>query len=183
MKSYIVVYLSSPDCYHCNVLSTFWEKNTNGESVVDTLKKIDPTITVTNIVCSDKMGTFDYTKGPKQLSQWYSSQKKHWYPMILLLDYDNWNSAMKNPFYSYKNLMSGVYIFNGTIINDQLEFFKKYDHSSPNGYKLWLADCINIINTMNLLDTKNIVDAKNTLSNYNTNGVCDNLINLISKPK
>lgn len=178
MKSNIVVYLSSPDCYHCGVLSSFWDKNPNGDCVVDTLKKIDPTLTVTNIVCSDKNGTFDYTKGPKQLTQWYSSQKKHWYPMILLLNHNNWNLAMSNPFYSYKNLMNGAYIFNGAIINDQLEFVKKYDHSTVQGYKLWLADCIN---TFNLMNNKNIIDDKITTNA--DNGVCDSLINLISKPK
>ena len=136
----IVILYKSNGCRHCTALSDIWDTppNRGEDSVVMAMKKVYPKLRVFVVTATDNSGKFDENIAPKGLTKY-----NKWFPMILLIPGNLWDTAMSK--LGPKNdvlLTDGVQILNATLKNDNLDYVQKYDIRKPEQFGKWLTEAL-----------------------------------------
>lgn len=135
----VIVFYKYPLCNHCRDVSNIWDTppSHNEDSIVNSLKKVNPNIRFFIVTAKDRNGTFDENIVPKDLIRYATS-----FPQILLIPGKTWDAAMAK--LGHKNdvkLIDGVKIMNGKWENGILKEYYIYNIKTPSEYTRWLTDC------------------------------------------
>jgi len=155
----VVVLYKSNMCRHCTSLTNIWGFNDikdNDDTVTAHLRKVHPKIRTHVVTANNNSGKFDENIAPKDLKRYGK-----WFPMILLVPGKLWDSAMSK--LGPKNdvqLIDGVQIMNGILVNDSPDYVQKYDIRKPAEFARWLRDSMDNPDFKRIqygLDTNSIV--------------------------
>ena len=129
----VVVFYKSLQCKHCMTLNAIWES-----SVVPTIRREFPNIRFFVLTTKDNSGKFDERTAPESLAFF-----TRWFPTILLVPGNVWNSAMahlgpKNPVI----VKEGVQIMNSKGTIDDYAYSQKYDIRNPEDFVNWLKEAL-----------------------------------------
>jgi len=135
----VIVFYKSPLCHHCTEVSNIWDTPPSKyeDSIVNSLKKVNPKIRFFIVTAKDKTGVFDENVAPKDLMRYATS-----FPQILLIPGKTWDAAMAK--LGNKNdikLIDGVKVMNGRWDNGKLKDEFVYNNKNPSEYERWLKDC------------------------------------------
>lgn len=171
----IVVFYKSALCGHCTTVSAIWDnpQGINQDSIVTSLKKVYPKIRTKIVTAANNSGQFDEKEYPKDIRRYAK-----WFPMFLLVPGPIWDNAMVNlGTNNDAQVLDGVQILNGKMVNNIIERDAKYDIMKPLDFGKWLQQALNDPSFRKVQDKPIVPTVKKQLP------IAQPLITPITKPK